>query len=435
LTTFQQTGRDVAGYVQDAWRRSPRLTVNAGVRLDQIVVKDTVFDITAQRSLEVGPRLSVNYAITADSRNVVRAHWARVHDQPGLVTTTGTPNLGQRDLYDLELDGTFETVFVTPPTAGTIVNRTIDPDLHQPYVREWGAGYSRQFTGGIAANVGAAHRRFVDRPTLVETNGRYDGNVFVGYADEAFNDIYQATNNRWNTPVYSSLELSVTKQTARVQALGSYVRQWRHIDGTWQPHDPASFIQPDAFSNHTGIGSSTGTASATSDSNSLSGFHMTQSVTASAEWQDHVARAAVAATGPWGLMLATNYTFQSGAWSGPIVTRIAAADPAFGPATVRLSNGRVVSNPLATVIRFAYPTRGEGQQRTPALHALNLRAGRRFAIRRMKFDASLDVFNVTNHGADLGFEFGGNQTYNPLFGLTIDRQLPRSAQIVLRAAF
>ena len=402
---------------------------------DQIVVKDTVFDITAQRSLEVGPRLSVNYAITADSRNVARAHWARVHDQPGLVTTTGTPNLGQRDLYDLELDGTFETVFITPPTAGTIVNRTIDPDLHQPYVREWGAGYSRQFAGGVAANVDVAHRRFVDRPTLVETNGRYDGNVFVGYVDEAFNDIYQATNNRWNTPVYSSLELSVTKQTARVQALGSYVRQWRHIDGTWQPHDPASFIQPDAFSNNTGIGSSTGTASATSDANSLSGFHMTQSVTASAEWQDHVARAAVAATGPWGLMFATNYTFQSGAWSGPIVTRIAAADPAFGPATVRLSNGRVVSNPLATVIRFAYPTRGEGQQRTPALHALNLRAGRRFAIRRVKFDASLDVFNVTNHGADLGFEFGGNQTYNPLFGLTIDRQLPRSAQIVLRAAF
>ena len=34
----------------------------------------------------------------------------------------------ERDLYDLNLDGTFETVFVTPPTTGTIVNRTIDPD-------------------------------------------------------------------------------------------------------------------------------------------------------------------------------------------------------------------------------------------------------------------------------------------------------------------
>jgi hypothetical protein len=435
LTTFQQTARDTAGYVQDAWRPSSRLTLNAGVRFDRIVVNDAVFGIATQHSLEVGPRLGVNYAITADSRNVARGHWARVHDQPGIVTTTGTPNLGQRDLYDLDFDGTFETVFVTPPTAGTIANRTIDPDLHQPYVQEWGAGFSRQFAGSLAANVDVSHRRFVDRPTLVETNGRYDGQVFTGYRDEAFNEIYTATNNRWNTPVFSSLELSLTKRTARVQALASYVRQWRHIDGTWQPNDPAAYLQPDAFASHTGIGSSTGTASATSDANSLSGVQMTQSVTASAQWQDHVARAAVAANAPWRITLAVNYTFQSGTWSGPIVTRIAAADPAFGPPTVRLSNGRVVTNPLATTIRFAYATRGDGQQRTPNLHALNLRAGRRFALRRVKLDASLDLFNVTNHGADLGFEFGANQTYNPLFGVTIDRQLPRSAQIVLRAAF
>ena len=117
------------------------------------------------------------------------------------------------------------------------------------------------------------------------------------------------------------------------------------------------------------------------------------------------------------------------------VSRIAAPDPAFGPPRIQLSNGRIVSNPLATVIRFAYPTRGEGQLRTPNLHALNVRAGRRFTIRRLTVDASLDVFNVTNHGADLGFEFMSNQTYNPLYGKTTDRQLPRSAQIVLRAAF
>jgi hypothetical protein len=213
------------------------------------------------------------------------------------------------------------------------------------------------------------------------------------------------------------------------------VRQWRHIDGTWQPHDPASFIQPDAFANDRGIGSSTGTASATTDANSLSGVHMTQPLTASAQWQDHVARAAAAVDARWGILISTNYTFQSGTWSGPIVTRVASPDPAFGPPTIRLSNGRVVSNPLATVIRFAYPDRGDGQLRTPVLHVLNVRAGRRFTVRRLKIDASLDVFNVINHGADLGFEFMANQTYNPLYGQTVDRQLPRSAQIVLRAAF
>jgi hypothetical protein len=435
LTTFNQTARDLAAYVQDGWSPTPRVTISAGVRLDHIVVKDTVFELTSQKSLEIGPRTGVNYAITGDGRNLARGHWARVHDQPGIVTTTGTPAVGQRDLYDLDLDGTFETVFVTPATTGTIVNRSIDSDLHQPYVDEWGAGYSRQLPRGMTAHADVAHRRFIDRPTLVEVNGKYNGRMFTGYINEALNDVYMATNNRWNTPVYSSLELSLTKRTARVQALASYVRQWRHIDGTWQPNDPAAFIQPDAFANDKGIGSSTGTASATTDSNSLSGFHMTQSVTASAQWQDHVARTSVALTAPWSVLVSANYTFQSGTWSGPIVSQIAAADPAFGPPTVTLSNGRVVSNPLATRVRYAFATRGEGQLRTPNLHALNLRAGRRFALRRLKLEANVDVFNVTNHGADLGFEFMSNQTYNPLYGVTIDRQRPRSAQIVLRAAF
>ena len=435
LTTFNQQARDVAAYVQDAWSLSPRLTISAGVRVDHIVVQDTVFDLTSQRSLEIGPRAGVNYAITKDGRSVARGHWARVHDQPGIVTTTGTPTVGQRDLYDLDLNGTFETVFVTPPTTGTIVNRTIDPGLHQPFVQEWGAGYSRQLPRGMAAHADFAHRRFVDRPTLVEINGKYDGRAFAGYINESQNDVYMATNNRWNTPVYSSLELSLTTRTARVQGLASYVRQWRHLDGTWQPNDPASFVQPEAFANNKGIGSSTGTASATSDSNSLSGTHMTQSVTASAQWQDHVVRSALTLEAPWRVMLSANYTFQSGTWSGPIVSQVPAADPAFGPPTVTLSNGRVVSNPLATRVRFAFPTRGEGQLRTPNLHAVNLRAGRRFTIRRVTVDANLDVFNVTNHGADLGFEFTSNQTYNPLYGVTIDRQRPRSAQIVLRAAF
>ena len=48
---------------------------------------------------------------------------------------------------------------------------------------------------------------------------------------------------------------------------------------------------------------------------------------------------------------------------------------------------------------------------------------------------AVDVFNVTNNGADLGFEFGGNQTYNPFFRSTTWRQLPRSAQLVLRSSF
>jgi hypothetical protein len=435
LTTFRQRGQDLAFYVQDAWRPTTRLTISAGVRVDRITVRDLIFDVVAQQSVDVGPRFGLNYALTADTRQVVRAHWVRVHDQAGLVTSVGTAAIGQQDLYDLDLNGTFETVFLTPPTLALTSNRVVDPALHQPFINEAGAGYAVQLPGGMSVGVDFVQRHYRDRPTLVETNGRYNGQVFAGYVDEAFNEIFRATNNHWNSPVYRSLELSLTKRTARIQAIGSVVRQWRHMGGTWQPNDPASFIQPMAFANDHGIGSATGTTSAATDANSLSGTHMTQRSTASAQWQDAAVRTGLVYQGPWGLSIGTHYVFQSGIWSGPIVSRLSAADPAFGPATVTLSNGRVVSNPLATTIRFAYPTRGDGQLKTPPLHAWNIRVGRRFAWRNAKTDVSVDVFNLTNNDADLSFQSGANQTYNSLYGTLTFRQLPRSAQLTLRTTF
>ena len=133
-------------------------------------------------------------------------------------------------------------------------------------------------------------------------------------------------------------------------------------------------------------------------------------------------------------MLSSSYTFQSGAWSGPIVSQVP-ADPAFGPPTLALSNGRIVSNPLATTIRFAFPTPADGQQRTERLHVWNVRLGRQFVVNHVKLDAALDLFNLTNNGADQSFMQSANQTYNPLYGMTNNRQLPRSAQVVLRVAF
>jgi hypothetical protein len=138
---------------------------------------------------------------------------------------------------------------------------------------------------------------------------------------------------------------------------------------------------------------------------------------------------------PWDIVLATNYTYQSGLWSGPITTRLAAADPRFGPPTLTLSNGRVVSNPLATTIRFAYPTRNEGQFTIPSLHIWNVRIGRdvRFGSRRL--EPAIEIFNLTNHDAFHLIEQGGGQTFNPLFGQGRQRQSPRTAQISIRFAF
>lgn len=436
LVRLRRQGRDYAVYIQDAWRPWSRLTVSAGVRVDRIIWTDTLFDVTSADGTALGPRLGLNYAVTRDSRDVLKAHWVRVHDQA--ITTgasVGSVTVGQHDLYDLNLDGVFETTFVAPATSAITPGRTIDPDLHQPFVDEWGLGYAKQLPGAITVTADAVRRSFRDRPTLLETNGSYDGRRFTGYLDEHFNEIYQATNNQWNWPVYTSLELSATKRTARLQGIASYVRQWRHLRGTWQPHDPASFIQPDAFPNDRAIGSTTGSTVSPSEADSLNGLSMTQVETGSSQWQDHIVRLGAAWTAPWQLMLATNYTFQSGAWSGPIVTLLPAPDPAFGPATVTLSNGRTVVNPLATTLRFAYPTRGDGQLTTPKLHIWNIRVGRRFSLKRITLDASIDVFNVTNRDADASFNLGANQAFAANFATTTYRQLSRSGQVVLRASF
>jgi hypothetical protein len=95
-----------------------------------------------------------------------------------------------------------------------------------------------------------------------------------------------------------------------------------------------------------------------------------------------------------------------------------------------------VSNPLATTIRFAYSTRGEGQVELPAVRIWNLRVARESALFNGKLEAALDVFNVTNEGRDQSFIFSGaNQLYSPNFGRGSGRQFPRSAEVSLRFAF
>src|SRR5262249_27074347 len=119
-----------------------------------------------------------------------------------------------------------------------------------------------------------------------------------------------------------------------------------------------------------------------------------------------------------------------------VVTRIAAADPQFGPTSVTLSNGRVVNNPLATTIRFAYPTRGDGQVKAAARNEINIRLGRKFRFGgNRSLDASVDVFNITNNGSPERFRTDANQQYNPFYLGAQNLQPPRNIQIAARLTF
>jgi hypothetical protein len=422
---------DYAVYVQDAWRPFPQLTVSAGVRADVIGRKDSAFNVETQNSTEVGPRFGVNYLLTRDGRRALRASWTRVADVLAQTTQSAGSNVsGFRDLYDTDLDGTFETTFITPGVSAQSTDRVLDDARRQPHTNEWIVGYRQQLPGQVTVDASLVRREFRERTAVVEINGVYEDNVFKGYRNEAFNDIFKITNNIWNWPVYTFLELLATKQTARVQGIASYTHQWRRVAGTWQPNDPASFIQPDAFPNSKGIGSVTATFES---QNSLSSSPVLSAQQAQAI--DDTVRLGAIYRGPWDVVAAVNYTFQSGLWSGPIFTRLAAPDPRFGSATVTLSNGRTVSNPLATTIRFAYPTRDQGQFTLPSLHIVNLRFRRDFHFGKYRLEPALEVFNVTNHDAFHLIEQGGGQTFSPLYRQGRQRQPPRAAQVSARFVF
>lgn len=428
---------DIALYVQDFWQPTSRLTLSAGVRLDRIKRVDRLFDTTTQRSTDVGPRFGVNYSPTTSREDIIRASWGRVHEvisQNSLSVGSLTP--GVRDSYDLDLNGTFETVLVTPPVNMLNPTRVLDVDRwHQPFADEWSLGYRRQLGGQLSLEMTAVRRAYRDRPALVETNGIYDGRLFQGYRDESVNEIYQVTNNQWNEQIVSDLGFVAVKDTAWLRLIGSYTRQWRHMDGTWQPNDPASFIQPDTFDNDRGIGSTRSSTATPADANSLSGTAQAQYVGPVAQWRDHVVRIGASVQAPWALSVATTYVYQSGIWSGPVVTSLNAPDPAFGPSTVRLSNGRSVSNPLATPIRFVGSARSDGQLTTAAYHMWNIRLGRQFRWGDRRADVSFDVFNVTNNGAFQSFISGANQTYSASYGQGSGVQGPRAGAVTFAFTF
>jgi hypothetical protein len=433
LETQSVQTSDNALYLQDMWRPTPRLTVTAGLRLDWVNRRDDLFGLDTQHSLDLGPRFGVNYLLDRDGKTAVRASWGRLHELVEKGSAAYSRQTGTRELHDTNGDGVFDQTFITPASNTQTGNREVDLDRHQPYVNEWTVSLRRQLPVRTTLEVGVVGREYRDRWALVEINGVYSPtNVFLGYRDLSQNEIYRVTNNDWNSHATNSFEVNLSHQTGRVTAMANYARQWRHQSGTWQPRDPAAILQPDAFESSLGIGATSAPVSSPSDANSLSGTQAAQSG-GNSQWQDHVLQTAAAVQGPFGLTVAVAYQFQSGPWSGPIITRVT-PDLSYGPATVTLPNGRVVSNPLATAFRFAGATRSDLQFHVPPIHIVNARIGYRLPI-HLKTDVLLDVFNVGNAAGDFDIMSGGHQTFSPNYQKSATRQRARSAQLSFRVAF
>jgi hypothetical protein len=442
LPTRAARDRDAAFYVQDTWRPGERLTSTVGVRFDFVKRVDNIFNITRENSHIVQPRLGFSYLVTKDAKNVLRGSFARVGEQMmgrDAVTTFGADSrVGKRDEYDLNRDGIFETVIVSPATTAAIAAYQFDPNLHQPYLDEFIVGYRKQFPYALGIDVAAIQRTYKDTYAQIEINGRYpDGpyKPFGGYGlvDPTQGNVFQQTNNSWSRLNYTALEITITKNLSHnFQLISGVNRQWQHISGDWNPHDPARYIQPDAFANDKLLYQPRGN----NEENSLPLTPGTNRLTYGPTWQKYRLNFGGTYMAPLGLTIAASYTIEAGPWSGAIVSQLDANDPAlaaFGPSSFRLASGTVLSNPLATRERFVYATRGEGQVMAPPVKTLGVKIGKKIDLGRgQQVEAAANIFNVLNAGDFTQYNYSGaSETFNPNFLQMRNQQPARALQATL----
>lgn len=435
LETRAARDRDYGIYIQDLWKPTARLTANAGLRVDFVKRYDKIFDIVRQASTEIAPRLGFSYLVTKDAKNVLRGSYGRIHEQvtgrDNVTAFGGTSRVSTRDEYDLDGDGRFESVIFAPAVTAQFSSFQFDPDISQPYVDEFILGFRKQFPWQIALDVAGITRKYKKTYALIDINGFYPdrpGQPFQGFGriDPNRGILQQQTNNTWSALNYTALEITAAKNLSRgVQFVVAVNRQWQHMSGTWNPTDPARFIQPDAFANNKMLPMARG-------NNENDSY--TQLGTYGPTWLKYSMRFGGTWFAPHGFVIAPSLIVQAGPWSGPILDRLDANDPRvtmFGPPTVLLPNGTRVSNPLATNIRFVGKNRGDGQVLAPAIKTLGLKIGKTLKPgggRELVLSGS--IFNALNDGHFYQFSFSGaNQVFNPNYLQMFNLNPPRALQV------
>jgi hypothetical protein len=434
--TILERDRDIGVYVQDSWKPHQRVTTNLGLRVDFVHRRSDLLDFDTEKSTEIQPRVGIAYLVTSDARNVMRASYSRLSEQVNgrdyIVTFGNTGSLTTTDVY-FDKTGK-QTTVITPPTTSVAPSLLYAPDLHQPWVDEVVVGFRKQFPGQFSVDFGATRRIYHDNWGQVDINGKYPSGpnqAFGGFGlvDPNQGIIYQERNNTWTQVVVTDLEGTVAKNMSHnFQMVLSLTRQWQHLNGTFNPTDPAAFIQPSAFPNNGDLSTQ---LFGNGDHNTLDG----RGRESGAAYRPFSVRLASQYFAPFKVSIGASYVIQAGGYVGPVVTRLASADPLFGPGTVTLANGTTQPNPLATAIRFANATRGDGQARNDTARYLQVHIGRIFKHGVQELEPALNIFNVFNTGAYTQWNTGANQLYSPAYLSVFNRHPPRAFQITAAYRF
>ncbi len=150
-------------YAQDSWSVGPRLTINPGVRIDRITGFNKHLDDQVFSTTSISPRIGFAWDVRGNSKTVVRGHYGHYFDGAkssyyDLLDPQIAPLFGVE--VNEHLNFISDTFLIEPGT-----NRTMDPDIKHPRMRQAIFGVEHELVRGLSVGVTGIFRKndqFID---------------------------------------------------------------------------------------------------------------------------------------------------------------------------------------------------------------------------------------------------------------------------------
>ena len=237
--------------------------------------------------------------------------------------------------------------------------------------------------------------------------------------------------------IVNNLEMTFAKNMSHnFQIIASATRQWQHLNGTWNPTDPARFVQPDAFPNNRDLSQQ---LFGNGDDNTLNGGGRESGVA----YRPFSVRIGGQWLAPWGISVGGSYVDPVRRLPRPGHHQLDATDPQvtrFGPATSGWPTAR--RSPIRwrrRLRRFHAAVRRESEratvkpQRRRQVPAVEDRP--RVQVRQPVLEPAVNLFNVFNTPANTQWGTDANLTYSPSYLNRFNRHPPRALQLSIAYKF
>jgi hypothetical protein len=222
-----QSNPNLGLFVQDEWRATSRLTVNAGLRYDAQFLPSPI----ETDANNFAPRIGFAYAPGDDHRTVLRASAGLYFDRLPLRATS---NALQRDGVNYKVAvlsfgqagaPAFPDVLASFPTGLLTGTTTIDPQIENSYSQQASLQLERELTRQASVSIGYQHlrgrhlilSRNVNVPTLTAAEAATRGDVNLGRPDPRFSNVTRFESS--GESQYDAMTVSLQRRAARKATL------------------------------------------------------------------------------------------------------------------------------------------------------------------------------------------------------------------------